>query len=244
MDRPDIKEDVRKHYAAIAERGCCGPACCSPESESAWIPESSLAEAPPPTEADLGLGCGSPTRAADLQVGERVLDLGSGAGADVFRAAGAIGPSGLAIGVDMTPEMIARARRIASERKYTNVEFRLGEIESLPVENNHVDVILSNCVLNLVPDKAKAFAEMYRVLRSGGRFVVSDIVTRGPVPDAVRRDAQLWAECLGGAIDEGEYLDGLRRAGFQDVAVLEAHAYEESGVGGTFVSVTVRGHKP
>jgi SAM-dependent methyltransferase len=197
-----------------------------------------------PQEADLGLGCGSPIVAADLRSGERVLDLGSGAGADVFRAAAAVGANGLAIGVDMTPEMVERARGIAFVRGYANVEFRLGEIESLPVETASMDVIVSNCVLNLVPDKAKAFAEMYRVLRSGGRFVVSDIVTRGLVPDAVRRDAQLWAECLGGAIDEGEYLDGLRRAGFQDVAVLEAHAYEESGVGGTFVSATVRGRKP
>lgn len=244
MDHPNIKDDVRKHYAAIADRGTCGPGCCTPGPVTTWIPEDQLLEGAPPAEADLGLGCGAPTQAADLQPGERVLDLGSGAGSDVFRAASAVGPSGLVIGVDMTPEMIARARRIAAEREYANVEFRLGDIESLPIQDASVDVILSNCVLNLVPDKPRAFAEMYRVLRSGGRFIVSDIVTRGLIPESTRSDVELWAACLAGAIDEEDYLGKLRAAGFRDVASLEARPYDSPEAGGTFVSLTVRGWKP
>lgn len=245
MDRNNLKGEIRRHYAAIAEHGECGCGeCCSPGAETGWVPESSLLESPPPAEADLGLGCGSPTRAANLAPGEYVLDLGSGAGVDVFRAAAAVGPAGHVLGIDMTAEMVDRARHIAAERSYINVEFRLGDIENLPVQDSSVDVILSNCVLNLVPDKPRAFAEMHRVLRPGGRFVVADIVTRGELPESTRRNAELWAACLGGAIDENDYLQGLRQAGFQNVAVLEARSYEAPQAGGTFVSLTVRGRKP
>ncbi len=245
MDQHNLKDEIRRHYAAIAESSGCGCGeCCSPGAETGWVPESSLLETPPPAEADLGLGCGSPTRAANLAAGEHVLDLGSGAGADVFRAAAAVGPTGHVLGVDMTTEMVDRARHIAAERGYTNVEFRLGDIENLPLEGASVDVILSNCVLNLVPDKPRAFAEMHRVLRPGGRFVVADIVTRGEIPESTRRNAELWAACLGGAIDQNDYLQGLRQAGFQDVTVLEARSYETSQTGGTFVSLTVHGRKP
>jgi SAM-dependent methyltransferase len=245
MDQSKLKDQIRRHYADIAEHGACGCGeCCSPAAETGFVPESSLLETQFPAEADLGLGCGSPTRAANLAPGEHVLDLGSGAGADVFRAAAAVGPTGHVLGVDMTTEMVERARHIAAGKGYTNVEFRLGDIENLPVKSEAVDAVLSNCVLNLVPDKPRAFAEMQRVLRPGGRFVVSDIVTRGELPESTRRDAELWAACLGGAIDENDYLQGLRQAGFEDVTVLESRSYEAPQAGGTFVSITVRGRKP
>ena len=183
MDHPTIKDDVRKHYAAIADRGCCGPDCCAPQSETAWIPEDATTRDDPSAEADLGSGAALRRGPLTSNPGNTFSTWAAAPGADVFRAAAAVGPTGRVIGVDMTPEMVDRARHIAAERPYTNVEFRLGDIESLPVKSASVDAILSNCVLNLVPDKPQAFAEMYRVLRPGGRFVVSDIVTRGALPE-------------------------------------------------------------
>jgi len=230
-----IKESVRDRYAQIAlrEESCCGPeasSCCG---------SSATVEA----EGDLGLGCGLPTAFADLRPGETVLDLGCGAGVDVFRAAGAVGESGRAIGVDMTPEMITRARRNAEAGSYTNAEFRLGDIEHLPVDGSSVDVALSNCVINLVPDKRQVFDEIHRVLRSGGRFVVSDIVTIGEVPDDVRNDADLWAGCLAGALDREEYLATIRGAGFVDVRVAAESKWQEPGADFTTASVTVTARK-
>jgi ubiquinone/menaquinone biosynthesis C-methylase UbiE len=244
MDALKIKEEVRRHYAESVELGGCGCGSCCSDASGVILPEDIkvAAEAIPPG-SDLGLSCGLPTRSADLRNGETVLDLGSGAGVDVFRAVLDVGPAGRVIGIDMTPEMIARARSLAAERGYTNVEFRLGEIESLPVESASVDVVLSNCVLNLVPDKARAFAEMHRVLRPGGRFVVSDIVSRGEVPDSIRNDSVLWAGCVAGAIDEAQYLQGLRQVGFQDIEVLESRTYEASDDVYEFLSITVRGWK-
>lgn len=245
MDAQEIKVQVRRRYAEAVERDGCDCTSCCPDSPALIRPEAiGDASSAIPAGADLGLGCGTPTRSAGLRPGETVLDLGSGAGADVFRAAGEVGLEGRVIGVDMTPEMIGRARALAAGRGYRNVEFRLGEIEALPVESGTVDVVLSNCVLNLVPDKNRAFAEMHRVLRPGGRFVVSDIVSRGEVPEALRRDLSLWAECLSGAIGQEVYLEGLRQAGFRDVEVLDRRAYEPSpGSDFEFFSVTVRGWK-
>ena len=168
-------------------------------------------------EADLNLGCGVPTRHAALQPGETVLDLGSGAGNDVFIARHEVGPEGRVIGVDMTPDMIAKARANAAKLGFANVEFRLGEIEHLPVEAGSIDVIISNCVLNLLPDKAPAFAEMFRVLRPGGRFCVSDIVATGELPEGVRNAAGLYVGCIAGAMPEAEYLGLIDEAGFADV---------------------------
>jgi SAM-dependent methyltransferase len=223
MDEKTIKNQVKSHYAAIAQSGgsCCAPSgysqasCCSPESVTvnSLVDYSSL-ELIPVEGSDLGLGCGMPTRFADLQPGEVVLDLGSGAGIDVFLAAKAVGETGLAIGVDMTPEMLERAWQNASKHQVKNVDFRLGEIESLPVDDSSVDVVLSNCVINLTPNKQRVFNEIARVLKPGGRFIISDIVTFGDVPPEIRQDMELWAGCVAGAVDEQEYLGIIRASGF------------------------------
>ena len=175
--------------------------------------------------ADLGLGCGTPTAFADLEEGMTVLDLGSGAGIDVFVAARKVGPSGKVIGVDMTEEMIKRAEANKTKLKAANTEFRLGEIENLPVASGSVDRIISNCVINLVPDKTRAFAEMYRVMKPGGRFTVSDIVSVGHIPEDVRKDMTEWAGCVAGALDRDEYLGIARDTGFRDVTVVADKSY-------------------
>jgi SAM-dependent methyltransferase len=212
-------------------------------------------------EADFNLGCGVPTRHAALAPGETVLDLGSGAGNDVFIARHEVGPEGRVIGVDMTPEMIDKARTNAAKLGYGNVEFRLGEIERMPVEDGSVDVVISNCVLNLVPDKASAFAEMFRVLRPGGRFCVSDIVATGQLPLPVQAAAGLYVGCVAGAVPEAQYLALLGGVGFERVCVAEAKpvaipvdalaphinatelaAFRASGI--VLKSVTVLGSKP
>ncbi len=220
----EIKEQVRARYADIASAGssCCGSS--SPEV----VPLVDYGElgAEIPEEADLGLGCGTPTQFASLRPGETVLDLGSGAGIDVFLAANAVGPTGRAIGVDMTPEMIERARENAKKGGYENVEFRLGELENMPIEDNSIDVILSNCVINLTPDKMRVFEEMRRVLKPGGRFSISDIVTFGDPPEAIRADMELWAGCVAGAIDRDDYLSMLREAGFRNVRVEKETRYD------------------
>ena len=171
----------------------------------------------PAEAAAISLGCGNPTALASLVPGEVVLDIGSGGGIDAFFAAGRVGPTGRVIGIDMTPAMIARAQRSAADAQMTNVEFRLGQAEAMPVEDAIVDVILSNCVVNLCEDKGKVFEEAYRVLRTGGRLAISDMVTDGPLPTSVRGDAAQWSGCVHGALPEGEYLDLVRAAGFTDV---------------------------
>ena len=228
-----IKESVQRRYAHIAltETSCCAPSsCCGTSTDTV-------------AEGDLGLGCGLPTTFADLRAGETVLDLGSGAGVDVFRAAREVGLEGRVIGVDMTPEMIARARHNAEAGSYANVEFRLGDIEHLPVDDGSVDVVLSNCVINLVPDKRQVFDEIHRVLREGGRFVVSDIVTVGDVPREVRSDPDLWAGCLAGALDRSDYLEIIRGAGFVDIDVVAESSWQQPEAGFTTESITVSARK-
>lgn len=170
-------------------------------------------------EADLGLGCGIPTEVAQIEPGQTVLDLGSGAGLDVFAARKVVGETGRVIGLDFTPEMNDRARANAAKLGYDNVEFIQGDIEHIPIESNSIDVIISNCVLNLVPDKAKAFAEIYRVLKPGGHFCVSDIVSEGVLPASIQHAAELYVGCVSGAVDRGEYLDLIEAAGFESVEV-------------------------
>ncbi len=250
-----IKQQVREHYAAIAVQGssCCGP---SPDagtgaagSGASAVDVVSLVSyeefSPQVVEgSDLGLGCGTPTAVADLRPGETVLDLGSGAGIDVFLAAQAVGPQGRAIGVDMTPAMLDRARANAARAGFHNVEFRLGEIEALPVADASVDVILSNCVINLAPDKARVFGEMHRVLRPGGRFAISDMVTYGEVPEDVRQDMALWAGCIAGALDRQIYLGLLEEAGFRNVRVAAESSYAApSGGDYGLASLTVMGER-
>lgn len=247
----DFKRAVRETYAAAAtgtapDAACCGPACgCTPGAEIDFIGDAYAGVDGHFEGADLHLGCGIPTEHAAIQPGETVLDLGSGAGIDAFVARTLVGETGRVLGVDMTPEMIAKARANAATLGHANVEFRLGEIEALPVEAASVDVIVSNCVLNLVPEKARAFAEMHRVLRPGGRFCVSDVVTRGAIPDGVRASAELYAACVAGALDEADYVGGLRAAGFEGVRVVETKPLAlPAGVdleGASVVSVTVVG---
>lgn len=220
----DFKQVVRQKYGEIARGpgggGCCGAGgACEPLAGGSFADSyEKLAGYVP--EADLGLGCGLPTEGAFINPGETVLDLGSGAGNDVFVARALTGPGGRVIGVDMVPEMVEKARANALRLGAANVEFRHGEIEDLPLADGSVDVVISNCVLNLVPDKARAFAEMYRVLRPGGRFSVSDIALTGELPEAVRGAAMLYVACVAGAQQEDEYLATIAAAGFSEVTVL------------------------
>jgi arsenite methyltransferase len=256
----EIKAEVRQHYARIAEEARTRPAqqssaCCAPESAGCGCSDSDAALETLmsysdedlrqlPEGADLGLGCGNPVAFAGIRTGDTILDLGSGAGIDVFIAARQAGPGGHVIGVDMTEAMVATARKNAAKIEATNVEFRLGEIEALPVEDESVDMIISNCVINLVPDKAKAFSEMFRVLKPGGRFSVSDIVTDGEVSDQRRADLSLWAGCVSGAVDRNVYLDVIVKTGFRDVAIV-AERKDNFRLGDAeFASVTVSGKKP
>jgi Methylase involved in ubiquinone/menaquinone biosynthesis len=215
----DLKSTVRAKYAdlATATGSCCGPAGGSVTSLDVDMSEDYADVIA--TDADLDLGCGRPTDHAALQPGEQVLDLGSGAGMDAFVARRDVGADGHVHGVDFTEEMVEKARANANELGYENVTFEIGDIEALPVEDDTFDVILSNCVLNLVPNKERAFAEMARVLRPGGRFSVSDIVHVGAFPDELRDVAELYAGCIAGAMARPDYLDRLREAGFTDVEV-------------------------
>jgi len=222
----DVKNAVREGYARIAEQGsscCCGPtsSCCGGTTAgeiSRGIGYSDDELAAVPDGANLGLGCGNPVALASLKEGETVLDLGSGAGFDCFLAASKVGERGKVIGVDMTPHMIARARENASKGDYRNVEFRLGEIENLPIADESVDVVISNCVINLSPDKKRAFEEVYRVLKPGGRMMVSDIVLLKPLPDAIRISVEAYVSCIAGAMLKDEYLDAVKSAGFNNVS--------------------------
>lgn len=216
----DIKRVVRENYGEIARRnaeGCCEGIVTRSNADAIGYDETDLTSVP--AGANMGLGCGNPTAIADLKPGETVLDLGSGGGFDCFLAANAVGPGGWVIGVDMTEEMIAAARANAEKGGYANVEFRLGEIESLPVDSNSVDVIISNCVINLVPDKAAAFAEAFRVLKPGGRLHVSDIVLGGEAPPEILGSVAAYVNCVAGAVSREEYLGTMAAVGFVDVSV-------------------------
>jgi SAM-dependent methyltransferase len=224
MSQPDphaIHELVRDRYAEIARQGslggCCGP---TPDETSARIGYDRSALDAVPEGANLGLGCGAPLGHAALRPGETVLDLGSGAGFDAFLAAREVGPTGRVIGVDMTDEMLARARENAARTGLTHVEFRKGLIEALPVDDASVDVVISNCVINLVPDKAAVYREAARVLRPGGRLVVSDVVLDAPLPAAVAESAAAFTGCVAGATLRADYLRTIAEAGLVDVEVL------------------------
>ena len=219
-----IKEHVKKNYSKVAKMSQaseCSCSCCGSDTHAGSIGyELSELKDLPESAVQACAGCGNPTAIAGLRKGEVVLDLGSGGGIDVLLAAKKVGPKGRAIGVDMTQDMIDLARKNAEEAGFDNVEFRLGDIEDLPVESGSVDVIISNCVINLAPDKDRVFKEAYRVLRAGGRVMVSDIVTKGELPKEIREDPDAWAGCVAGALDEAVYVGKLRSAGFNDVKVL------------------------
>jgi len=250
-DPQALKKAIQEKYAAVARgelKSCCDTAKASDENlyNIATMTQGYRAvdQAAIPEGADLGLGCGDPTADADLRPGQSVLDLGSGAGVDCFLAARRVGPQGRVIGVDMTDAMLEKARTNAWRGGFANVEFRKGEIEALPVEPGTMDRIISNCVINLAPNKGKVFAEAYRVLKPGGAITVSDIVSFGDVPPSIRADVEKWAGCIAGALDKQDYLRVIRTAGFREVAVLKEVVYDyERGADYGFASVTVRATK-
>jgi arsenite methyltransferase len=232
LKEENVKKEVRKRYAKVAKTSgsCCASSvsCCSAptnEQVSKLIGYSEEEMNAVPEGANLGLGCGNPTALASLKEGERVLDLGSGAGFDCFLAAKKVGIAGKVIGVDMTPEMLDKARANAKKGKYTNVEFRLGEIENLPVADNSVDVIISNCVINLAPNKKRVFEEAFRVLAPKGRLMVSDIVLLKHLPKAVQDNVEAYAGCIAGAEIKDKYLEQIKQAGFNNVEVLDEKTY-------------------
>jgi SAM-dependent methyltransferase len=221
----ELRQKVSEGYAKIARRASSRSSCCGGER----IVDSSVSQAKGysaeqldalPDGADLGLGCGNPTAIDTLKPGEVVVDLGAGAGIDAFLAAREVGPAGRVIGVDMTDEMLARARRNAERGGYTNVEFRKGVIEDLPVEDASVDVIISNCVINLSPEKDRVFAEAFRVLKPGGRLMVSDIVLEHALPEGVEEDLEAYVGCIAGAVLRDDYLKVVRDAGFDEIAIV------------------------
>jgi len=233
MRKKEIKKVVREGYAKIAKQdsSCCGPvtSCCGSTdlaqdiSKSVGYTEEEIKAVP--QGANLGLGCGNPVALASLREGETVLDLGSGAGFDCFLAADKVGEKGRVIGVDMTPEMIEKARENARKGTYRNVEFRLGEIENLPVADNSVDVAISNCVINLAPDKGKVFREALRVLKPGGRLMLSDMVLVKELPDFIKNSIEAYIGCLSGAMMRGEYIAAIKAAGFQEVGIIDETSF-------------------
>ncbi len=268
-DRSSIKEQVRENYARAARRvtslesgGCCGTAAACGNPITSNLYADSETGALPPAAVAASLGCGNPTALAELKPGETVLDLGSGGGIDVLLSARRVGPGGKAYGLDMTDEMLALARENQRKAGAQNVEFLKGEIENIPLPDNSVDVIISNCVINLSGDKDRVLAEAFRVLRPGGRFAVSDVVVRGEVPAAIRRSVELWIGCVAGALEESEYRGKLSGAGFEQVEVEPTRIYraEEARkffadakleiekiaplVDGKFMSAFVRARKP
>jgi len=229
MTEEKIRKKVREGYAKVAQQqqSCCGPSstCCDSVNiadalaQKVGYSEQDIASAP--EGANLGLGCGNPVALASLQPGETVLDLGSGPGFDCFLAAQRVGNTGHVIGVDMTPEMIAKARENAQKGSYSNVEFRLGEIEHLPVADNSVDVIISNCVINLSLDKPQVFREAFRILRNGGRLMISDTVLLKPLPEFIQKSVAAYVGCVSGAMRKQDYINAITQAGFQDVQILK-----------------------
>lgn len=270
----ELKVLVKKSYGNIAKKGgsccpskssCCGAAPVEDISKNIGYADEDLKAVP--SGANLGLGCGNPIALASIKDGETVLDLGSGAGFDSFLAAARVGRSGNVIGVDMTPEMIETARENAAKGNYSNVEFRLGELENLPVADGSIDVVISNCVINLVPNKKKAFEEAFRVLKPGGRLMVSDIVLLRSLPDFVMKSVAAYVGCISGAAMKESYLQAIKSAGFNEVTVideslfpldcmaddltgqsiaqnLKERAEEIKKVEGSVVSIKVRGIKP
>lgn len=263
----NIKESVKEIYARIATQtrednaaSCCGSGGCSTEVYNIMSDDYSTLEGYNP-DADLGLGCGLPTQFAQIKFGDTVLDLGSGAGNDCFVARAIAGENGKVIGLDMTEKMIELARENAEKLGFNNVEFRLGDIEKLPVTSNKIDVVVSNCVLNLVPDKEKAFHEIYRVLKPGGHFSISDVVLSGELPEKIKSASEMYAGCVAGALQKADYLNIIYNSGFEQVTVqkeklitipddillhylskAEIDTYKNSGNG--IYSITVYAAKP
>jgi arsenite methyltransferase len=253
-EEQEIKKTIRKTYSKIAlqqqhdnktassSSSCCAPGCCSsgeggggknssPIQAAAAVGYETSALESVPQASVLGVGCGAPVKFVDLQEGETVVDLGSGAGIDVFLSSKQVGPRGRVIGIDMTDEMLERARRNAKKGGYTNVEFRKGDIEKrIPVDENSIDVVISNCVINLTINKINAFQEIYRILKDGGRMVISDLVSDAEIAPSAA-NTEKWSSCIDGALTKEHYLDSIKKAGFQNVEVLSETLYMEDGGG-------------
>ncbi len=268
MNNEELKQTVKEKYSEIAlqtkeqnESSCCGSTGCCGDTDYTIFSESYTHLAGYNPEADLGLGCGIPTEFAQIQPGDTVIDLGSGAGNDCFVARSLVGETGKVIGIDFTEAMIEKARLNTEKLGFNNVEFRYGDIEKMPVTANKADVIISNCVLNLVPDKEKAFGEIYRVLRPGGHLSVSDVVLRGKLPEQLKQAAEMYAGCVSGAIQKDAYLEVLQRCGLENIVVQkekmitvpddillsylsldELNGFKDSGTG--IYSITVYAEKP
>lgn len=232
MKNEDLKSIVRDKYSEIAlqskeqnQSSCCGAGGCSTVDYTIFSEDYSSLKGYN-ADADLGLGCGLPTEFALIKEGDTVVDLGSGAGNDAFVARAITGPTGKVLGLDMTPAMIDKARENAEKLGFNNVEFRVGDIEAMPIGGNRADVVVSNCVLNLVPDKKKAFAEIYRILKPGGHFSISDVVIQGELPEGLRNDAEMYAGCVAGAILKEDYLDLIHQTGFKGIHVQKERAIQ------------------
>lgn len=250
MDDKDISRFIKERYGKIArgeETFCCPTCGPTPGAQCLAVGYTPEDLESVPELAILGVGCGNPTALAELKEGETVLDLGAGAGIDVFLAARRVGEKGRVIGVDMTPDMVAKGAALAQEHGFSQVEFRLGEIENLPVSEGSVDVIISNCVINLTRDKLATFREVHRVLKPGGRILISDLVTEGAIPEDIRKSFAAWADCLAGALEKGEYLQTIRAAGFGEVAIVSQRPYGapemDPRLKGKIISVNVRAVK-
>lgn len=235
MEANRMKDEIREHYGSIAKSGdscCTSTGCCGAdvtELETPGRPEYEEHDQNVVTAANQGLGCGDPVRFSGIEEGMTVLDLGAGGGIDVFLSAKQVGPTGRAIGLDMTDEMLERAETNRTKLGLWNTVFLKGEIEQIPLPGRSVDRVISNCVINLVPDKEKAFREIHRVLREGGSFVISDIVTDGTIPEVYREDPFLWSGCIAGAMDRTAYLETIQKSGFRDVRVLTEKRTSEQG---------------
>jgi arsenite methyltransferase len=253
MEGKDIQQAVQRKYGEIAKAmktggaSCCGPSCCSTEDPITGNLYGKDQISQLPKEAvDASLGCGNPTALIDLEEGQVVLDLGSGGGIDVLLSARRVGPAGKVYGLDMTDEMLALGRENQQKAGVQNVEFLKGDIQAVPLPDQSVDVVISNCVINLAPDKTKVLAEAFRVLKPGGRLAVSDVVVSGPVSPELRRNMELWVGCIAGALDEADYKARLTRVGFRDIDVETWRVYEglEAEAEGKFASAFIRATKP
>jgi len=251
MEDQKLKDFIKSRYGQIArgETTFCCPSCGPTTIEQCLAVGYTFEDLQlVPEAAILGVGCGNPAALADLKAGETVVDLGAGAGIDVFLAARKVGEHGRVIGVDMTEDMVNRGRQLALEHGFHNVEFRLGEIEHLPLNANSVDVIISNCVINLTIDKLVSFREIHRVLKPGGRILISDLVTAGALPEDLRRSFTAWADCLAGAMEKEAYLETIHQAGFSKVIVVSEAPYmkaelDDARLQGKIISINVRAFK-
>lgn len=234
----EIKSEVRKRYGQLAEEGL---SCC-PDYSCQDIGYSSDEVKDMPTDiSGFSLGCGNPVALANIKESDVVLDVGSGGGLDVFLASKKVGPKGKVIGLDMTEQMIERAKQNARKGNYNNVEFKLGEAEDIPVKDNSIDLVMSNCVINLAPNKEKVYREIYRVLKPGGRFVISDIVTEKELDESIKNNPEKLVACVGGALTEKDYIGAIKKAGFEKVKILEKSSMVVSGV--KVLSETIKGEK-